>query len=124
MTTSSRDWFERAKAVIPGGVHSPVRAFRNVGCDPFYAESAAGSRVRTVDGRELVDWVGSWGPMVLGHNHPAVVEAVAGALRKGTSYGACSVPEVELSEEIVRRVPWPRAPGAARSWWPRDAKSS
>jgi glutamate-1-semialdehyde 2,1-aminomutase len=105
MTTSSRDWFERAKAVIPGGVHSPVRAFRNVGCDPFYAESAAGSRVRTVDGRELVDWVGSWGPMVLGHNHPAVVEAVAGALRKGTSYGACSVPEVELSEEIVRRVP-------------------
>lgn len=105
MTTSSRDWFERAKAVIPGGVHSPVRAFGNVGCDPFYAESAAGSRVRTVDGRELVDWVGSWGPMVLGHNHSAVVEAVAGALRKGTSYGACSVPEVELSEEIVRRVP-------------------
>lgn len=105
MTTSSRDWFERAKAVIPGGVHSPVRAFRNVGCDPFYAESASGSRVRTVDGRELVDWVGSWGPMVLGHNHPAVAEAVAGALRQGTSYGACSVPEVELSEEIVRRVP-------------------
>ena len=105
MTTSSRDWFERAKAVIPGGVHSPVRAFRNVGCDPFYAESASGSRVRTVDGRELVDWVGSWGPMVLGHNHPAVAEAIAGALRQGTSYGACSVPEVELSEEIVRRVP-------------------
>lgn len=105
MTTSSRDWFERAKAVIPGGVHSPVRAFRNVGCDPFYAESASGSRVRTVDGRELVDWVGSWGPMVLGHNHPVVAEAVAGALRQGTSYGACSVPEVELSEEIVRRVP-------------------
>lgn len=105
MTNSSQDWFERAKAVIPGGVHSPVRAFRNVGCDPFYAESAEGSRIRTVDGRVLVDWVGSWGPMVLGHNHPSVVEAITLALRNGTSYGACSVPEVELSEEIVRRVP-------------------
>lgn len=105
MTSTSRQWFQRAQAVVPGGVHSPVRAFRNVGCDPFYAASALGSRIRTVDGKELVDWVGSWGPMVMGHNHPAVVEAIRSALDQGTSYGACSVPEVELSEEIVRRVP-------------------
>jgi len=104
VTLSSR-WFERAQAVIPGGVHSPVRAFRNVGCEPFYAASAHGARIVTVDGRELVDWVGSWGPMVMGHNHPAIVEAIRSALDNGTSYGACSVPEVELSEEIVRRVP-------------------
>lgn len=103
--TSSSQWFQRAQAVTPGGVHSPVRAFRNVGCDPFYVASAEGARVRTVDGTELVDWVGSWGPMVAGHNHPAVLEALRGALGNGTSFGACSVPEVELSEEIVRRVP-------------------
>lgn len=105
MTSSSSRWFERAQAVVPGGVHSPVRAFRNVGCEPFYVASALGARVRTVDGTELVDWVGSWGPMVAGHNHPAVVQALRDALESGTSFGACSVPEVELSEEIVRRVP-------------------
>jgi len=103
--TSSSQWFQRAARVIPGGVHSPVRAFRNVGAEPFYVASASGSRLRTVDGRELVDWVGSWGPMVLGHGHPAVEAAILEALRSGTSFGACSVPEVELSEEIVRRVP-------------------
>jgi len=103
--TSSTQWFQRAQAVIPGGVHSPVRAFRNVGADPFYVASASGSRLVTVDGRELVDWVGSWGPMILGHNHPAVAEAIRTSLESGTSFGACSVPEVELSEEIVRRVP-------------------
>ncbi|HOX52053.1 MAG TPA: glutamate-1-semialdehyde 2,1-aminomutase [Fibrobacteria bacterium] len=102
----SRDWFERARAVIPGGVHSPVRAFGNVGCDPFYVASAKGARLTTVDGRDLVDWVGSWGPMILGHNPSCVVEAIQGALARGTSYGACSVPEVELSEAIRERMPW------------------
>jgi glutamate-1-semialdehyde 2,1-aminomutase len=102
----SKQWFERARAVIPGGVHSPVRAFGNVGCDPFYVASAQGARLRTVEGRELVDWVGSWGPMILGHNPPCVVEAIQSALARGTSYGACSVPEVELSEAIRERMPW------------------
>lgn len=102
----SRQWFDRARAVIPGGVHSPVRAFGNVGCDPFYVASAQGARLRTVEGRELVDWVGSWGPMILGHNPPCVVEAIQKALANGTSYGACSVPEVELSEAIRERMPW------------------
>lgn len=102
---SSSDWFQRSCAVTPGGVHSPVRAFRNVGSEPFYVASARGSRLTTVDGRELVDWVGSWGPMILGHNHPEVARAIVESVASGTSFGACSVPEVELSEEIVRRVP-------------------
>lgn len=102
----SKDLFARAQAVIPGGVHSPVRAFRNVGAEPFYVESAHGARLRTVDGAELLDWVGSWGPMIMGHGHPAVAEAIRSALETGTSFGACSVPEVELSEEICRRNPW------------------
>ena len=103
--SSSSEWFQRSCAVTPGGVHSPVRAFRNVGSEPFYVASATGSRLTTVDGRELVDWVGSWGPMILGHNHPAVARAIVESVASGTSFGACSVPEVELSEEIVRRVP-------------------
>lgn len=103
---NSTQWFERARAVIPGGVHSPVRAFRNVGAEPFYVASAQGARLLTVDGRELVDWVGSWGPMILGHRHPAVEAALMDSVRQGTSYGACSRPEVELSEEIRSRMPW------------------
>ncbi len=104
--TSSKELFARAQAVIPGGVHSPVRAFRNVGAEPFYVASAQGARLRTTDGAELLDWVGSWGPMVKGHGHPAVSDAIRAALETGTSFGACSVPEVELSEEICRRNPW------------------
>ena len=103
---NSQEWFQRAQSVIPGGVNSPVRAFLNVGASPFYVESAKGCRIRTVDGRELVDWVGSWGPMILGHGFPAVNAAIGKALQAGTSYGACSVPEVELSEEIRSRMPW------------------
>jgi glutamate-1-semialdehyde 2,1-aminomutase len=103
---NSKEWFDRALSVIPGGVHSPVRAFRNVGASPFYVRRAGGSRLVTVEGRELVDWVGSWGPMIQGHGNPAVVEAIRLALEAGTSYGACSVPEVELAEEIRARMPW------------------
>ncbi len=105
-TMSSRELFARSLAVTPGGVHSPVRAFRNVGAEPFYVASAKGSRLTTVDGKELVDWVGSWGPMVLGHSHPAVGAAIQSSLASGSSFGACSIPEVELSEEICRRNPW------------------
>ncbi|MEN9306719.1 MAG: hypothetical protein RL173_651 [Fibrobacterota bacterium] len=105
-TMNSKELFERAQKVIPGGVHSPVRAFRNVGADPFYVESASGSRLRTVDGKELVDWIGSWGPMILGHNLSSVNDAVRRGLETGSSFGACSLPEVLLSEEICRRNPW------------------
>lgn len=105
-TMSSRELFARSQAVTPGGVHSPVRAFRNVGAEPFYVASAKGSRLTTVDGTELIDWVGSWGPMILGHSHPAVAAAIQATLASGSSFGACSVPEVELSEEICRRNPW------------------
>jgi len=103
--TSSQEWFQRASRVVPGGVNSPVRAFRNVGAEPFYVASASGSHLVTVDGRKLTDWVGSWGPMILGHAHPAVADAIRASLESGTSFGACSVPEVELAEEIVGRVP-------------------
>lgn len=102
----SKQWFERARAVSPGGVHSPVRAFGHVGAAPFFVASAQGARLRTVDGTELLDWVGSWGPMILGHNPPVLVEALRRTLERGTSFGACSVPEVELSEAIRQRMPW------------------
>jgi glutamate-1-semialdehyde 2,1-aminomutase len=105
-TMDSKELFARAQRLIPGGVHSPVRAFRNVGAEPFYVESAHASRLRTVDGVELVDWVGSWGPMILGHNLSSVNDAVRRGLETGSSFGACSVPEVLLSEEICRRNPW------------------
>jgi glutamate-1-semialdehyde 2,1-aminomutase len=86
--------------VIPGGVNSPVRAFRAVGGEPFFVERASGSRLWDVDGNEYIDYVLSWGPLILGHAHPAVVEAVSTAARTGTSYGAPTLAEVELAEEV------------------------
>src|SRR4051795_6232779 len=97
--------FARACAVTPGGVNSPVRAFRAVGGTPRFIRSAAGARLIDVDGREYVDLVGSWGPMLLGHAHPEVMAAVADALTRGTSYGAPTEAEVDLAEEIVARTP-------------------
>jgi glutamate-1-semialdehyde 2,1-aminomutase len=97
--------FARACAVTPGGVNSPVRAFRAVGGTPRFIRSAAGAWLTDVDGREYVDLVGSWGPMLLGHAHPAVMAAVGEALTRGTSYGAPTEAEVELAEEIVGRTP-------------------
>jgi glutamate-1-semialdehyde 2,1-aminomutase len=97
--------FARACAVTPGGVNSPVRAFRAVGGTPRFIRSAAGSRLTDVDGREYVDLVGSWGPMLLGHAHPEVMAAVGDALARGTSYGAPTEAEVDLAEEIVGRTP-------------------
>ena len=96
--------FDRARAVIPGGVSSPVRAFNAVGGTPRFIRSAQGAWLTDVDGTEYVDLVGSWGPMLLGHAHPQVLEAVHAAVDRGTSYGAPTVPEVELAEEIVART--------------------
>lgn len=98
-------WFERAKAVLPGGVDSPVRAFGAVGGSPLVVASATGARIEDVDGREFVDFVGSWGPLILGHAHPNVVAAVTEASRHGTSYGAPCRPEIELAELVVESYP-------------------
>ncbi|MFF0278414.1 glutamate-1-semialdehyde 2,1-aminomutase [Streptomyces sp. NPDC014891] len=101
---ASRALFERARRVTPGGVNSPVRAFGAVGGTPPFMASAQGPYLTDADGNEYVDLICSWGPMILGHRHPAVVEAVTGALARGTSFGAPSTGEVELAEEIVERV--------------------
>jgi glutamate-1-semialdehyde 2,1-aminomutase len=101
----SADLFRRASAVIPGGVNSPVRAFGAVGGVPVFIESGHGPYLIDADGRELVDLVCSWGPMILGHAHPAVLDAVTAAAARGTSFGTATVGEVELAEEIVARTP-------------------
>ena len=102
---ASEALFARAQQVIPGGVNSPVRAFRAVGGAPRFMVSGSGPWLTDADGRRYVDLVGSWGPMLLGHAHPAVVEALREAVGNGTSYGTPSPGEVELAEEIVARVP-------------------
>ena len=101
---ASQALFDRALEVIPGGVNSPVRAFRAVGGTPRFMVSGTGPYLTDADGREYVDLVCSWGPMILGHAHPAVVEALQKAAARGTSYGTPSPGEVELAEEIVARV--------------------
>ena len=100
----SRKAMERARRVIPGGVNSPVRAFGGVGGDPPFIASAAGCRVRDIDGHEYIDYVGSWGPMILGHAHPEVLAAVADAASRGTSYGAPTTMEIDLAELVCARV--------------------
>jgi glutamate-1-semialdehyde 2,1-aminomutase len=101
----SEELFARAQELIPGGVNSPVRAMRSVGRDPLFVASAAGAEIEDVDGNRYVDYVCSWGPLILGHAHPEVVEAVQDAAARGTSYGAPTQGEVELAAEIVARVP-------------------
>jgi glutamate-1-semialdehyde 2,1-aminomutase len=101
---ASQALFDRATAVTPGGVNSPVRAFRAVGGTPRFMVSGRGPYLTDADGREYVDLVCSWGPMILGHAHPAVVDAIRDAAAHGTSFGTPSPGEVELAEEIVRRV--------------------
>ncbi|OJV58781.1 MAG: glutamate-1-semialdehyde-2,1-aminomutase [Cellulomonas sp. 73-145] len=103
--SASADAFDRALGVIPGGVNSPVRAYGSVGGTPRFIASARGAYVRDVDGAEYVDLVGSWGPALLGHAHPEVVAAVQEAAARGLSFGAPTIAEVELAEEIRRRVP-------------------
>ncbi|GAB4035087.1 MAG: glutamate-1-semialdehyde 2,1-aminomutase [Rubrivivax sp.] len=97
--------FERAQRVIPGGVNSPVRAFRAVGGTPRFVKRAQGAYVWDVEGRRYIDYIGSWGPMILGHGHPAVLEAVTRAAMDGLSFGAPTEAEAELAEAIVAQVP-------------------
>ena len=97
--------FDRARLVIPGGVNSPVRAFRAVGGTPRFVQRAQGAYFWDANGQRYIDYIGSWGPMILGHGHPAVVEAVQKALVDGFSFGAPTEREVELAEEILRLVP-------------------
>jgi len=97
--------FERAQRVIPGGVNSPVRAFRAVGGTPRFIARAEGAYMFDAEGQRYVDYIGSWGPMILGHGHPAVLEAVQRAARDGLSFGAPTEREIELAEEIIRHVP-------------------
>jgi glutamate-1-semialdehyde 2,1-aminomutase len=101
----SSAWFERARRVTPGGVNSPVRAFGSVGGTPRFIQSASGARLTDVDGGEYIDYVGSWGPMILGHDHPEVRKALMRALAGGTSFGAPAPGEVELAEMVVGMVP-------------------
>ena len=97
--------FNRAKAVIPGGVNSPVRAFRAVGGTPRFVKRAQGAYFWDADGKQYIDYIGSWGPMILGHGHPAVLEAVQKAALDGFSFGAPTEREVELAEAIIAQVP-------------------
>ncbi|MRR13124.1 aminotransferase class III-fold pyridoxal phosphate-dependent enzyme, partial [bacterium] len=101
----SSDLFTRAQRVIPGGVNSPVRAFRSVGRDPLFYERAKGSRVWDADGNEYIDFVGSWGPMILGHAPDVVLDAVREQLALGTSYGAPTEIEVRMAEAVIATVP-------------------
>ena len=104
MTTNDQ-LFERARQVIPGGVNSPVRAFRAVGGTPRFIQRAQGAYMWDAEGTKYIDYIGSWGPMILGHGHPAVLEAVQKAAVEGFSFGAPTEREVELAEEIIRHVP-------------------
>ncbi|WP_297853521.1 glutamate-1-semialdehyde 2,1-aminomutase [Meiothermus sp.] len=104
-TTRSEHLFARAQQVIPGGVNSPVRAFKAVGGTPRFIARAQGAYLWDADGNRLLDYVGSWGPMILGHNHPAVVEAIRAALEEGLSYGAPTEREVVLAEKVLQAYP-------------------
>src|SRR6266498_1183541 len=102
---SSESLFRAAQRVIPGGVNSPVRAFKGVGGSPFFVARAEGARILDVDGRSYLDFLGSWGPLILGHAAPAVVEALTDTARRGTSYGAPTAQEVEMAERLSRAMP-------------------
>ncbi|AOY59903.1 MULTISPECIES: glutamate-1-semialdehyde 2,1-aminomutase [Desulfococcus] len=97
--------FEEARELIPGGVNSPVRACRSVGCTPLFIERAQGSRIFDVDGNSYIDYVGSWGPMILGHRHPEVIKLIEFELTQGTSFGAPTVLELRLAEMVKDAVP-------------------
>ena len=103
--SSSEQLFARALQLIPGGVNSPVRAFRSVGGTPFFTKSAQGATLVTADGRELIDFVCTWGPAIHGHNHPRIKAAIATALESGTSFGTPNPYEVEMAEMIVKFFP-------------------
>jgi len=104
-TKRSHELYARALGLLPGGVNSPVRAMQSIGRDPIFIASGAGATIRDVDGNEYIDFVQSWGPLILGHAHPAVIEAVVAAAGNGTTFGAPTEGEVALAAEVVRRVP-------------------
>ncbi len=97
--------FAKAKQLIPGGVNSPARAFGAVGGEPLFIERAQGAYLYDIDGHKLIDYIGSWGPMIVGHAHPAVVDAIREAATLGTSYGAPTERETELAQIVVDMVP-------------------
>lgn len=103
--SSNQNLFERAQQCMPGGVNSPVRAFKSVGGTPFFVSRAEGPYLFDVDGKRYIDYVGSWGPMILGHNHPDVLDAVIATARQGLSFGTPNPLEVEMAEFLTRLVP-------------------
>lgn len=103
--TYSEDLFKRAQQVIPGGVNSPVRAFKGVGGTPVFMQKAQGAYITDSDGKKYIDYVGSWGPMILGHNHPAILTAVKTAVENGLSFGAPTELEIDLAELVCELVP-------------------
>src|SRR5213082_3759237 len=105
MTSRSAELFARAQKRTPGGVNSPVRAFRNVGGEPFFVERAAGAKIWDIDGNEYIDYVGSWGPAILGHAPKVVVDAVRSAAARGLSFGIPNPLEVEMAELICDWIP-------------------
>jgi glutamate-1-semialdehyde 2,1-aminomutase len=103
--TRSADLYERALPLLPGGVNSPVRAMRSIGRDPVFIASGQGGYLTDVDGNQYIDWVSSWGPLILGHAHPDVLAAVCAAAARGTSFGAPTEAEVDLAAEVAARIP-------------------
>lgn len=104
-TTRSTELYHRAVELLPGGVNSPVRAMRSIGRDPIFIASGNGSKLTDVDGNEYIDWVSSWGPLILGHAHPAVIDAIVETAWDGTTFGAPTKREIDLAAEVSRRVP-------------------
>ncbi len=103
--TKSSELYQKAQKTIPGGVNSPVRAFNGVGGSPIFVEKADGAYMYDADGKAYIDYVGSWGPMILGHNHPDIRHAVIEAAERGLSFGAPTEVEVEMAELVSQIVP-------------------
>ena len=97
--------YQQALNLIPGGVNSPVRACKSVGATPLFIDRADGSHIFDADGNRFIDYIGSWGPMILGHRHPAVIEAIAGVLQRGTSFGAPMDLEIQLAQMVIDAYP-------------------
>ncbi len=104
-TTRSQELFQQAKELMPGGVNSPVRAFKSVGSEPVFIDRAQGAYLWDVDGNQYIDYIGSWGPAIVGHAHPEVLDSLQAAMLKGTSFGAPSVPESILAQMVIDAVP-------------------
>ena len=104
-TSKSEQLFNQAQKYMPGGVNSPVRAFKSVGMNPLMIKKGQGSKIYDVDGNHFIDYVCSWGPLILGHSHPEVVQAICAAAQAGTSYGACCEKEIELAQLICEAFP-------------------